>query len=82
MKHVYPPRHPASLDAPAKGPATVPRGNAAEPAPAHERDDSGQGAAASQQHATRGGEDTDRGRVAGAIHDDGSSHRGPDASAR
>jgi hypothetical protein len=92
MKHVYPPRHPASLDAPAQGPATAAGGHAAEPAPEPEPEESGRGAAASRQQetgrparrdATPVGEDIDRRRVARAVRDDeGSSHRGPDAPAR
>ena len=82
MKHVYPPRHPASLDA------------QAEPALPHERDESSasQAAAAPQQRetgrkawrdATGSGTDTDRGPVMDQVYNDKvAPHRGPDAPRR
>jgi hypothetical protein len=94
MKHVYPPRHPASLDAPVDGQATAPRGNATEPALPRERDESGrdQAAAAPQQRdtgrkawrdAAGGGADTDRGPVTDQVGSEKAApHRGPDAPRR
>ena len=71
MKHVYPPRHPASLDA-ANGSTSASRGQAREPALPHEQDESSgsQARATPQQkevgrkaygNATDGTADTDRG---------------------
>ena len=81
IKHVYPPRHPASLDAP-----TGPRGNAADPAPAHEPAESAQDHAApqprtvdrtAQRDATRGGPDSDRGAATDPLGNDADApHRG------
>ena len=74
MKHVYPPRHPASLDAAPKGLTTASRDRAHEPSLPHEQDESsGSQASATPQHqeigskaydnATDGTADTDKGPV-------------------
>ena len=74
MKHVYPVRHPASLDAAPKGSTTASRGSADEPSLPHEQDESsGSQASATAQHrdvgrqayadATDGTADTDKGPV-------------------
>jgi len=89
MKHVYPPRHPASLD----GQATAPRGNAAEPALPHERDEASRepAAAGPQQRNTgreadrdaNGDANADRGPVTDAVRDEKvATQRGPDAPRR
>jgi hypothetical protein len=82
MKHVYPPRHPASLDAPT-GQALP-----------HERDESSSGqAATAPQHretghkacrdATGGGADTDQAPLkVPAGNEKAASDRGPDAPRR
>ena len=80
MKHVYPPRHPASLDA-ANGSTSASRGQAGEPALPHEQDESSrsQASATPQQkdvgrqayrNATDGTADTDRGPVADKVYNE------------
>ncbi|MBW8778096.1 MAG: hypothetical protein JF585_02620 [Burkholderiales bacterium] len=72
MKHVYPVRHPASLDAQAKGSTTASRDQAREPSLPHEQDESSAsqaGTTPQQQdvgqqaydNATDGSADTDKG---------------------
>jgi hypothetical protein len=72
MKHVYPVRHPASLDAAEQGATTASRDRAREPALPHEQDESSssQASATPQQkdvgrkaydNATGGTTDTDKG---------------------
>jgi hypothetical protein len=79
MKHVYPIRHPASLDAAAKGSTTATRGQAREPSLAHEQDESSdsqasatpqQGEVGRQAHedATGGRSDTDKGPVMDQVY--------------
>ena len=81
MKHVYPPRHPASLDAAPTGATTASRGQEREPALPHEQDESSrsQGRASEQQkavgrqaygNATDGTTDTDRGPVMDRVYND------------
>ena len=80
MKHVYPPRHPASLDA-ANGATSASRDRAREPALPHERDESSASqASATPQHAdigrkawrnaTDGTADTDRGPVVDQVYNE------------
>ena len=79
MKHVYPPRHPASLDAPPTGATTASRER--EPSLPHERDESShsQAPASAQQkevgrqayrNATDGTIDTDRGPVMDKVYNE------------
>ena len=79
MRHVYPPRHPASLDAPSSGATTVSRERTSEPALPHEQDESShsQARATPQQQdvgrkawrdATDGTVDTDRGPVMDKVY--------------
>jgi len=79
MKHVYPVRHPASLDAQAQGATTAARDQAREPSLPHEQDESSSSqASASQQHrdvgrqaydnATDGTADTDKAPVMDALY--------------
>jgi hypothetical protein len=74
MKHVYPVRHPAWLDAQAKGSTTASRNQAPEPSMPHEQDESSasQASATARQQdvgqqaygdATDGSADTDKGPV-------------------
>ena len=74
MKHVYPVRHPASLDAQTKGSTTASRDQSPEPSLPHEQDESSASqASATPQHqdvgqqayndATDGSADTDKGPV-------------------
>jgi len=80
MKHVYPPRHPASLDAP-QGATTASRDRAREPAMPHEHDESSgsqERATPAQQevgrraydNATDGSADTDRGPLMDQVYND------------
>ncbi len=80
MKHVYPPRHPSSLDA-ADGATSASRGQAGEPPLPHEHDESSrsQASATPQQkdmgrqayrNATDGTADTDRGPVADQVYNE------------
>ena len=80
MKHVYPPRHPASLDA-ANGQTRASRDQAREPALPHEQDESSrsQASATPQQkdvgrkawrNATDGTADTDRGPVMDQVYNE------------
>ena len=89
MKHVYPVRHPASLDAAAKGETTASRDRAREPALPHEHDESSdsQARASEQQKdvgrkayrdATSPGTDTDKGPVMDQVYNEKvAPHRGP-----
>ena len=89
MKHVYPPRHPASLDAVPAGSTTASRDNSREPSLPHERDESShsQARASEQQkdmgdqayrNATDGTADTDRGPVMDKVYNEKVvPHRGP-----
>jgi hypothetical protein len=81
MKHVYPVRHPASLDPPANGATTASRERAREPALPHEHDESShsQARATEQQksvgnqayaNATDGSADTDRGPVMDKVYNE------------
>lgn len=81
MKHVYPPRHPASLDAPPTGATTASRERTREPSLPHERDESShsQARASVQQkelgrqayrNATDGTTDTDRGPVMDKVYNE------------
>ena len=81
MKHVYPVRHPASLDATPKGSTTVSRDRASEPSLPHEQDESsGSQASATPRHqevgrkaydnATDGSADTDKGPVMDQVYND------------
>ena len=55
MKHVYPVRHPASLDAAEQGTTTASRDRSREPALPHEQDESsGSQASATQEQKDRG----------------------------
>jgi hypothetical protein len=88
MKHVYPPRHPASLDTP-NGATTASRERAREPALPHETDESSgsQARATPQQkdvgrqayrNAVDGTADTDRGPVMDEVYNEKvTPHRGP-----
>ena len=94
MKHVYPPRHPASLDADRTGSTTASRDNAREPSLPHEQDESShsQARASEQQkdvgdkafrNATDGTADTDRGPVMDKVYNEKvAPHRGPDEPRR
>jgi hypothetical protein len=81
MKHVYPVRHPAWLDAQAKGSTTATRDRAREPSLPHEQDESSSSqASASPQHrevgrkaydnATDGSADTDRAPVMDKLYNE------------
>ena len=81
MKHVYPIRHPASLDAAPQGPSSASRAESTEPALPQERDESShsQAQAAPQQkdvgrqalrNATDGSADTDRGPVMDQVYNE------------
>jgi hypothetical protein len=81
MKHVYPPRHPASLDAPPKDGPSVTRDRAHEPSLPHENDESSRSQeSATPRHqeigqkawrnATDGTADTDRGPVMDQIYNE------------
>ena len=81
MKHVYPLRHPASLDTPPNGQTTASRDRAPEPALPHEQDESShsQASATPQQrdmgrkalrNATDGTADTDRGPEMDRVYND------------
>jgi hypothetical protein len=94
MKHVYPPRHPASLDAQSKGSTTASRDRAREPSLPHEQDESSssQASATPQQgelgreayrNATDGTVDTDRGPLMDQVYNQRvAPHRGPDRPRR
>ena len=89
MKHVYPPRHPASLDTPPNGATSASRERAREPALPHETDESSasQARATPQQkdvgrqaygNAVDGTADTDRGPVMDELYNEKvAPHRGP-----
>ncbi|MCK9686124.1 hypothetical protein [Scleromatobacter humisilvae] len=89
MKHVYPVRHPASLDATPKGSTTTSRDSAHEPSLPHEQDESSSSqASATPQHqevgrkayddATDGSADTDKGPVMDKLYNEQvAPHRGP-----
>jgi len=79
MKHVYPVRHPASLDTPPKGSTTSTRDQAREPSLAHEQDESSgsQASGTAQQRklgrqahddAAGPGSDTDKGPVMDQVY--------------
>ena len=79
MKHVYPIRHPASLDAAPQGSTTVSRDRTPEPPLPHEQDESSASqASATPQHedvgrkaydnATDGTADTDKGPVMDQVY--------------
>jgi hypothetical protein len=81
MKHVYPVRHPASLDAANNGQTTASRDRAREPALPHEHDESSpsQARGTEQQksvgdkaygNATDGTADTDRGPVMDQVYNE------------
>ncbi len=81
MKHVYPIRHPASLDAPPNGQTTASRERAPEPALPHEQDESSHSQASTTpqqeevgrqayRNATDGTVDTDRGPVMDKVYND------------
>jgi len=81
MKHVYPIRHPASLDAPPTGQTTASRDQAPEPALPHEHDESSHSQAQGTQqqkdvgrqayrNATDGTADTDRGPVMDQVYNE------------
>jgi hypothetical protein len=94
MKHVYPVRHPASLDAAPKGSTTTSRDRAREPSLPHEQDESSgsQASAAPQQgdvgskaydNATDGTADTDKGPLMDQVYNQKvASQRGPDRPRR
>ena len=73
MKHVYPIRHPASLDTPPNGQTTASRELAQEPALPHEHDESSH----SQARATPGQEEVGRQAYANAIDGSVDTDRGP-----
>ena len=89
MKHVYPPRHPASLDAAPTGSTTASRDSAREPSLPHEQDESSHSQARASErqkdvgdkafgNATDGTADTDRGPVMGKVYNEKvAPHRGP-----
>ena len=89
MKHVYPVRHPASLDAAAQGATTASRNREREPELPHEQDESSQSQArASEQQkdvgrkaykdATSPSTDTDKGPVMDQVYNEKvAPHRGP-----
>ena len=91
MKHVYPVRHPASLDATPKGSTTESRDSAREPSLPHEQDESSSSqASATPQHqevgrkayedATDGSADTDKGPVMDKLYNEKvAPHRGPES---
>ena len=91
MKHVYPVRHPASLDAAPKGSTTASRDRAHEPSLPHEQDESSssQASATAQQqdvgrkaydNATDGSADTDKGPVMDQLYNEKvAPHRGPES---
>ena len=81
MKHVYPPRHPASMDAVPQGGTTASRDRAREPELPHESDESrhSQARATPQQedvgrqaygNATDGTTDTDRGPLMDKVYNE------------
>jgi hypothetical protein len=81
MKHVYPIRHPASLDTPPNGQTTASRDRAQEPALPHEQDESSHSQARATPlqkdvgrqayaNATDGSADTDRGPVMDHVYND------------
>jgi hypothetical protein len=81
MKHVYPPRHPAALDAAPSGATTASRDRAREPALPHEQDESSrsQASATPQQkdvgdkaygNAVDGSADTDRGPLMDKVYNE------------
>ena len=90
MKHVYPPRHPAELDAAPNGATTSSRDRAKEPPLPHEHDESShsQASGTTQQkdvgrraydNATDGTADTDRGPLMDPVYNEKvTPHRGPD----
>ena len=90
MKHVYPVRHPASLDAAQQGAATAPRDRRSEPPLPHEHDESSrsQARASEQQEdvgkraykdATSPSTDTDKGPVMDQVYNEKvAPHRGPE----
>ena len=94
MKHVYPIRHPASLDVAPNGQTTAARERSPEPALPHEEDESSrsQASATPQQkdagrqayaNATDGTVDTDRGPVMDHVYNDKvTPGRGPAAPRR
>ncbi len=94
MKHVYPVRHPASLDATPNGSTTASRDRAPEPSLPHEQDESsaGQASATPQQkdvgrkaydNATDGTADTDMGPVMDQVYNQKvAPQRGPDRPRR
>lgn len=94
MKHVYPLRHPASLDAQPQGSTTTSRDRAREPALPHEQDESsGSQASATPQHqdigqqaygnATDGTADTDKGPQMDQLYNEQvAPDRGPDRPRR
>jgi hypothetical protein len=94
MKHVYPVRHPASLDAAAKGETTASRDRAREPALPHEHDESSHSQARATErqkavgnkaygNATDGTADTDRGPVMDQVYNEKvAPDRGPAAPRR
>ncbi len=73
MKHVYPPRHPASLDAASNGATTASRDRAREPSLPHEQDESSR----SQARATPGQEDVGRKAYGNATDGTADTDRGP-----
>ncbi len=89
MKHVYPPRHPASLDAAGPGETSASRDRTREPNLPHEHDESSHSQARASQrqeevgrqaydNATDGTADTDRGPVMDQVYNDKvAPHRGP-----
>ena len=89
MKHVYPPRHPASLDQAPNGSTTASREREPEPSLPHEHDESShsQAQATPQQkdvgrkaygNAVDGTTDTDRGPVMDKVYNEKvAPHRGP-----
>ncbi|MEO5687142.1 MAG: hypothetical protein ABIR54_07245 [Burkholderiaceae bacterium] len=89
MKHVYPIRHPASLDSPSDAQATKERERVPEPVLPHEKDESShsQARATPQQeeiglkaygNATDGSTDTDRGPVMDQVYNEKvAPRRGP-----
>ena len=94
MKHVYPVRHPASLDAAEQGANTASRDSARKSELPHEQDESSssQASAAPQQkdvgrkaydNATDGTADTDEGPVMDQVYNEKvAPHRGPDQPRR
>jgi hypothetical protein len=81
MKHVYPVRHPASLDAAEQGAATASQGSAGKPALPHEQDEASHSQASTtpQQkdvgrkaydNATDGTTDTDKGPAMDQVYND------------